>query len=168
MKKIIITTISTILIIATAITMMIVTPGILKIGTNVYSNDYQNSPEASLRHYYDEIMLNQSIGGAETDDTCLFLYFNGMTVNVCEMIKKDGKYCYFGEKIKFKYNTDYMCFDKNETVINDDVYYWDIIYQNRKYLIRDDSFKTLDFTVVIGEETRNLTFAYKIENKKET
>lgn len=81
------------------------------------------------------------------------------------MIKNNDKYCYFGEKIKFKYGTDYMRFDKNQTVINDDVYYWDIIYENRKYLIRDDKFKSIDFTVTIGNETRNLSFVYYIDKK---
>ena len=59
-----------------------------------------------------------------------------------------------------------MCFDKNKTVINSDVYYWDIVYENRKSLINDDKFKSLDFTVEIGEETRNLSFVYMIENKE--
>ncbi len=167
MKRNIRITVITLLIIAIGVVMMFVTPGTLKIGDNVYSNTFQDSPESSLRHYYDEVKLEQSIGSAETDDSCLFLYFNGKTISVCEMIKNNGKYCYFGEKIKYKYGSDYMCFDKNKTVINDDIYYWDIIYENRKYLIRDDNFKTLDFTVNIGEETRHLTFAYYIEQDKE-
>ena len=69
------------------------------------------------------------------------------------------------ERDKIKYGTDYMRFDKNQTVINDDVYYWDIIYENRKYLIRDDKFKSIDFTVTIGNETRNLSFVYYIDKK---
>lgn len=166
MKRTLRIIIITVLIIAVGIVMMFVTPGILRIGTNVYSNTYQNSPEGSLRKYYDEIKLEQPIGMAETDDSCLYLYFNGQTISVCEMIKNDGKYCYFGEKIKFKYGSDYMCFDKNRTVINKDVYYWDIIYENRKSLINDDNFKSLDFTVEIGEETRNLSFVYMTENKE--
>lgn len=166
MKRTLRIVIITVLIIAVGVVMMFITPGTLKVGTNVYSNTYQNSPEESLRKYYDEIMLEQSIGKAETEDTCLYLYFNGKTISVCEMIKENGKYCYFGEKIKFKYGSDYMCFDKNKTVINNDVYYWDIVYENRKSLINDHSFNSLDFTVKIGEETRNLSFVYKIENQE--
>lgn len=163
MKRKIRIAVITIVILIVAVVMMFVTPGTLKIGTNVYSNTFQDSPESSLRHYYSEIKLEQSVCTAETDKTALFLYFNGKTVNVCKMIKEKGDYCYFGEKIKFKPNSDYMTFNKNATVINDDVYYWDIIYQNRKHQIRDKDFKTFDFTVQIGEETRHLTFAYKIE-----
>ncbi|MCI5597948.1 MAG: hypothetical protein MR360_01320, partial [Ruminococcus sp.] len=158
MKRTIRITIITVIIIAIGLVTMFVTPGTWKFGTNVYSNDFQKTPEDSLFHYYDTVQLQQSIGKAETDKTCLYLYFNGTSINVCEMIKNNDKYCYFGEKIKFKYGTDYMRFDKNQTVINDDVYYWDIIYENRKYLIRDDKFKSIDFTVTIGNETRNLSF----------
>ncbi len=163
MKRKIRIAVITVAIIVVAVVMMFITPGTLKMGTNVYSNTYQDSPEASLRKYYNEIKLEESLCSAETDDTCLFLYFNGTSVNVCKMIKENSKYCYFGEKIKFKPGSDYMTFDKNATVINDDVYYWDIIYQNRKYQIKEEGFTTCDFTVNVGEETRNLTFAYKIE-----
>ena len=82
------------------------------------------------------------------------------------MIRKDGNYCYFGDKIKFKPSSDYMTFNENLVVINDDCYYFDVIYQNRKYQIKDENYKTIDFSVQIGEETRYLTFAYKIENKE--
>jgi hypothetical protein len=165
MKRTIRITIITVIIIAIGLVTMFVTPGTWKFGTNVYSNDFQKTPEDSLFHYYDTVQLQQSIGKAETDKTCLYLYFNGSSINVCEMIKNNDKYCYFGEKIKFKYGTDYMRFDKNQTVINGDVYYWDIIYENRKYLIKDDKFKSIDFTVTIGNETRNLSFVYYIDKK---
>ena len=167
MKRTIRITVITVIIIAIGLVTMFVTPGTWKFGTNVYSNDFQKTPEDSLFHYYDTVQLQQSIGKAETDKTCLYLYFNGSSINVCEMIKNNDKYCYFGEKIKFKYGTDYMRFDRNQTVINDDVYYWDIIYENRKYLIRDDKFKSIDFTVTIGNETRNLSFVYYIDKKKD-
>ena len=69
MKRTLRIVIITVLIIAVGVVMMFITPGTLKVGTNVYSNTYQNSPEESLRKYYDEIMLEQSIGKAETEDT---------------------------------------------------------------------------------------------------
>lgn len=166
MKRKIRIAVITVAIILVAVVMMIVTPGTLKIGTDVYSNTFQRTPELSLQNYYDEIKLQQSICTAETDDTALFLYFNGKTVNVCKMIRKDGNYCYFGDKIKFKPSSDYMTFNENLVVINDDCYYFDVIYQNRKYQIKDENYKTIDFSVQIGEETRYLTFAYKIENKE--
>jgi hypothetical protein len=155
----------TVIIIAIGVVMMFITPGTLRVGNYVYSNTYETSPENTLKKYYDEIKLEQSIGSAETDNTCLFLYFNGKTINVCEMTKNDGKYCYYGEKTKYKYNTDYMVFNANTTQINNDIYYWDIIYQNRKLYVRDDDYKFIDFTVTIEgvEETRNLTFVYKID-----
>jgi hypothetical protein len=100
MKRTIRITVITVIIFAIALVMMFVTPGTLRVGNNVYSNTYQSSPEESLKKYYDDIKLEQSIGSAETDDTCLFLYFNGKTISVCEMTKSQGQYCYFGEKIK--------------------------------------------------------------------
>lgn len=166
MKRKIRITVITLVVLIVAGIMMFVTPGTLKIGTNVYSNTFQSTPEESLKNYYKEIKLNQSICTAETDKTALFLYFNGKSVNVCKMIKEDGNYCYFGEKIKFKPSSDYMTFNENATIINDDVYYWDIIYQNRKHQIKDNAIKTFDFTVEIGKETRYLTFAYKVEEYK--
>lgn len=163
MKRTVRIIVITVLITAIGITMMFVTPGTLMVGTNVYSNTYEDTAEQTLRKYYnDDIKLKQSICKAETENTCLFLYFNGKTVSVCKMIKKDGKYCYYGQKIKFKYTSDYMSFDKNEIVINDDKYIFDIVYQNRTGFI-DNDFKKYNFSVNIEDvETRNLTFAYKI------
>lgn len=167
MKRKLIITLITVLIIAIGVTMMLITPGILKVGTNVYSNTYFDTPEEALRDYYDTIKLDKSLCKAETDDTCLFLYFNGNTVNVCEMIKKNGKYCYFGEKIKYPYNADFMCFDENPVVINNDVYYFDVLYRNRKYLVRDSDYNFCDFDVNIASgDYRRQTFVYKIESVK--
>lgn len=168
MKKTVRVTIITVLIVAVGVVMMFVTPGTLMIGNRTYSNVYHDSPEDALRYYYKgEIELKESVYKIETDSTCLFLYFNGRTVNVCKMIKdKSGKkYCYYGDKIKFKYESEYIKFDKNCLIINDDTYYFDIVYENRKYLI-DNDFETYDFTVKIEdtEEVRHLVFGYKIES----
>ncbi len=164
MRRTIRITVITLVIIAIGIVTAIFTPGILKVGTNVYSNTYFDTPEDALRDYYDEIKLEKSLCKAETDETCLFLYFNGQTVNVCELIKKDGKYCYFGEKIKYLYNSDFMCFDENPVIINNDLYYFDVLYANRKYLVRNKDYRFEDFEVdFLSGEHRSQTFVYKTE-----
>lgn len=167
MKRKIRITVITVLIIATGLTVAFITPGILKIGTNVYANTYFDTPEAALYDYYKTIKLEKSLCKAETKNTCLFLYFNGQTVNVCEMIKKNGKYCYFGEKIKYPYNADFMCFDENPVIINNDLYYFDVLYRNRRYVIKDKDYQFADFDIdFTSGEHRYQTFAYKIESVK--
>lgn len=164
MKRTLRIVIISVLIFSVAVAMMFLTPGTLRVGTNVYSNTYQESPEASLHKYYKEIKLEQSVGTAETDNTCLFLYFNGRTINVCKMTKNDNQYCYYGQKIKYKPTTDYMSFNPNKTIINGECYYWDIIYQNRKIFVNDNKYKSIDFEVMIdGIDRRELSFVYYID-----
>ena len=50
MKRTIRITIITVIIIAIGLVTMFVTPGTWKFGTNVYSNDFQKTPEDSLFH----------------------------------------------------------------------------------------------------------------------